>query len=205
MAELSNVELNIKEITKIVINNLGKMFHRRGYTNTDIIPDKIIDIIISDKTYDFELENTDTKKKISINILNQEIKNISNGSIADEYLNKNIDYHKFLIVKNFSKKTFTQVVKEYKNAEIFTIYELLEDIPSKEFIPEHKLLNNEEKKELLESFGLNELGRIYSTDIMSRYFGAKINDVFRIIRPNISSGTSIYYRLVINGSLDIFN
>lgn len=206
MAELSNVELNIKEITKIVINNLGKMFYRRGYTLDNNIPEKIVDIIINDKVYDFELECPDnTKKKISINILNQEIKNISNGSISDEYLNKNIDYHKFLIVKSFSKKTYTQIVKEYKNAEIFTIYELLEDIPSKEFIPEHKLLDNNEKKELLESFGLSELGRIYSTDIMARYYGAKLNDVFRIIRPNISSGTSIYYRLVINGSLDVFN
>ena len=55
------------------------------------------------------------------------------------------------------------------------------------------------------SFGLNELGRIYSTDIMTRYYGAKHNDVFRIIRPNINSGTSVYYRLVIPGNLDIFN
>ena len=125
-------------------------------------------------------------------------------SILTDYLNKNIDHHKFLIVKTFSKKTYSQIVKDYKNVEIFNIFELLEDIPAKEFIPEHCLLNNEEKKELLESFGLNELGRIYSTDIMARYFGSKNNDVFRIIRPNINSGTSIYYRLVIPGSLDLF-
>ena len=200
MSELSNVELNIKEIIKIVAENLGKLFYRRNYIKQDELPSKIIDTLISDKTYSFELEG----KKMSINILNQDIKNISNGSISDEYLNKNIDYHKFLIVKSFSKKTFTQVSKEYKNAEIFTISELLEDIPSKEFIPEHILLNADEKKELLESFGLNELGRLYSTDIMARYYGAKQNDVFRIIRPNINSGTSIYYRFVIPGSLDVF-
>ena len=46
----------------------------------------------------------------------------------DDYLNKNLDHHKFLIVKSFSKKTYSQVVKDYKNAEIFTIYEFLEDI-----------------------------------------------------------------------------
>ena len=145
------------------------------------------------------------KKKIADDGIMQDIKNISNGSPIDDYLNKNIDHHKILIVKSFSKKTFTQVVKEYKNAEIFNIFELLEDIPAKEFIPEHTILNADEKNELLESFGLNELGRIYSTDIMARYYGAKLNDVFRIIRPNIDSGTSIYYRLVIPGSLDVFN
>jgi DNA-directed RNA polymerase subunit H (RpoH/RPB5) len=200
MAELSNVELNIKEVISIVIKNLGLMFHRRHYMKTKTFADKIVETLNNDKIYSFELEG----KKYSINIINQEIKNISSSSPIDDYLNKHIDVHKFIIVKYFSKKTYSQIVKDYKNAEIFTIYEFLEDIPSKEIIPEHKLLNSDETKELLESFGLNELGRIYSTDIMARYYGAKNNDVFRIIRPNINSGTSIYYRLVVNGNMDIF-
>jgi DNA-directed RNA polymerase subunit H (RpoH/RPB5) len=200
MAELSNVELNFKEIVNIITKNIGLMFYRRNYMKNMELPQKVVEQLISDKIYSFEIDG----KKYNINIMNQDIKNISNGSPVDDYLNKNIDNHKFLIVKSFSKKTFTQVVKDYKNAEIFTLYELLEDIPAKEFIPEHILLNTDDKKELLDSFGLNELGRLYSTDIMARYFGAKLNDVFRIIRPNINSGTSIYYRLVIPGSMDVF-
>lgn len=201
MSELSNVELNMKEIINIIAKNIGLMFYRRNYMKLKALPEKVVETLISDKMCSFEIEG----KKYNINIMNQDIKNISNGSPIDDYLNKNIDQHKFLIVKSFSKKTFTQVVKDYKNAELFNIYELLEDIPAKEFIPEHILLNNEDKKELLASFGLNELGRLYSTDIMARYFGAKLNDVFRIIRPNINSGTSIYYRYVIPGSMDVFN
>lgn len=201
MSELSNVELNLKEIIRIVIKNLGLMFHRRKYMENTSFSDKILESLISDKIFNFEINGS----KYSINIIMQDIKNISNGSPIDDYLNKNIDHHKFVIVKSFSKKTFTQVVKEYKNAEIFTIFELLEDIPSKAFIPEHILLNETDKNELLESFGLNELGRIYNTEIMARYYGAKLNDVFRVIRPNINSGTSIYYRFVIPGSLDVFN
>jgi DNA-directed RNA polymerase subunit H (RpoH/RPB5) len=201
MSELSNVELNLKEIITIITKNIGLMFHRRNYMKNKSFPDKILENLISDKIYNFEIDGN----KYSINIIMQDIKNISNGSPIDDYLNKNIDHHKIIIVKSFSKKTFTQVTKEYKNAEIFTIFEFLEDIPAKEFIPEHNLLNADDKKELLESFGLNELGRIYSTDIMARYYGAKLNDVFRIIRPNINSGTSIYYRLVIPGSLEVFN
>ena len=177
------------------------MFYRRNYMKNKSFSEKILENLISDKMYNFEVDGV----KYSINIIMQDIKNISNNSPTDDYLNKNIDHHKFIIVKSFSKKTFTQVTKEYKNAEIFTIFEFLEDIPAKEFIPEHNLLNADDKKELLESFGLNELGRLYSTDIMARYYGAKLNDVFRIIRPNINSGTSIYYRLVIPGSLEVFN
>ncbi len=204
MAELSNVELNTKEMYKIIITNLGKLFHRRNYTNQNIneeLPEKIVNSIINDKLYDFEINN----KKLSINIYNQDLKNISQNSPIDDYLSKNIDTHKFLIVKSFSKKTYTQVTKEYKNSEIFTIYEMLEDIPSKEIIPQHILLNPDEKKELLESFGLNELGRMYSYDMMARYYGAKLNDVFRIIRPNLNSGLSIYYRLVVPGNQEIFS
>lgn len=200
MSELSNVELNIKEIIHIISKNIALMFFRRNYTKSKILSEKVVENLVTDKNYSFEIET----KKININIVNQDIKNISNGSPMDDYLNKNIDYHKFLIVKSFSKKVFTQIIKDYKNVEIFTIYELLEDIPAKEFIPEHILLNETDKKELLDSFGINELGRLYSTDIMARYYGAKLNDIFRIIRPNINSGTSIYYRLVIPGSLDVF-
>ncbi len=201
MSDLSNVELNMKEVVNMVIKNLGLMFHRRNYMKSKSFTDKIVENLISDKTHTFELDNI----KYNINIINQDVKNISGGSPIDDYLNKNVDIHKFLIVKNFTKKTYSQIIKDYKNAEIFTIYEFLEDIPSKEIIPQHILLNIDEKKELLDSFGLNELGRIYSTDIMARYYGTKINDVFRIIRPNINSGTSVYYRLVVPGNLDIFN
>jgi DNA-directed RNA polymerase subunit H (RpoH/RPB5) len=201
MSELSNVELNLKEIITIITKNIGFMFQRRNYMKSKNFSDKILENLLSDKIYNFEIDGN----KYSINIIMQDIKNISGGSPIDDYLNKNLDHRKFIIVKSFSKKTFTQVTKEYKNAEVFTIFEFLEDIPAKEFIPEHHLLNADDKKELLESFGLNELGRIYSTDIMARYYGAKLNDVFRIIRPNINSGTSVYYRLVIPGSLDVFN
>ncbi len=200
MAELSNVELNFKEVINIVVKNIGLMFHRRNYMKSKSFSDKVIEHLNNDKLYNFEIDNN----KYSINIINQDVKNISNGSPIDDYLNKTIDTHKFLIVKSFSKKTYSQIIKDYKNVEIFTLFEFLEDIPAKEFIPEHILLNDDEKKELFESFGLNELGRIYSTDIMARYYGAKYNDVFRIIRPNLNSGTSIYYRFVVPGNMDIF-
>ena len=111
MAELSNVELNIKEVINIVVKNIGLMFHRRNYMKSKSFNDKVVEHLNADKLYNFEIEN----KKYSINILNQDVKNISNGSPIDDYLNKNIDTHKFLIVKSFSKKTYSQIIKDYKN------------------------------------------------------------------------------------------
>ena len=197
MSELSNIEMKNTELISTVLLNIGKLFNRRGYSD---IPDDIIKEIHTNKMANFKLGT----KKISINIMNQDVKNISSNSPIDEYLSNNIDYHKFLIVKYFAKKTYKQINSDYKNTEIFSIYELLEDIPSKLFIPTHTLIVDKDREELLKTFTLKEFGRIYSTDMMARYYGAKINDIFRIERPNINSGISIYYRIVVPGSLEIF-
>jgi DNA-directed RNA polymerase subunit H (RpoH/RPB5) len=200
MSDLSNVEMKYTEVVNTVLENLSQLLIRRGIATKPLDNDFIKEI---------QANKTDTIKigdnKISVYILNQELKNISSNSPTDEWLSKNIDHHKFLIVKNFTKKTYKQIYTEYKNAEIFSIYELLEDIPSKQFIPTHTLVVGDDREELLKTFSLKEFGRINSTDMMARYYGAKINDIFRIERPNINSGISIYYRVVINGSLEIFS
>ena len=200
MTELSNVEMKNKEIYEKILININKLFIRRGYTDM-MFDNNIIKEIDTNNVADFILKD----KKFSINIMNQEVKNISSNSPYDEYLSENLDTHKFLIVRTFSKKTYKQVNDEYVNAEIFNISNFMEDIPSKNYIPEHTLINDEDKKELLDTFSIKELGKIYSTDMMARYYGGKINDIFRIKRPNISSGYSIYYRVVVPGSLEIFS
>jgi DNA-directed RNA polymerase subunit H (RpoH/RPB5) len=45
--------------------------------------------------------------------------------------------------------------------------------------------------------------KILLTDMMVRYYGAKIGDIFRIIRPSMTSGKNVFYRRVVNGSWDI--
>ena len=197
MSELSNIEMKNTELISTVLLNIVKLFKRRGYGD---IPDDIIKEIQINKMANFKLGSS----KFSINIMNQDVKNISSNSPIDEYLSNNIDYHKFLIVKYFAKKTYKQIYSEYKNTEIFSMYELLEDIPSKLFIPTHTLIVDKDREELLKTFTIKEFGRIYSTDMMARYYGAKLNDIFRIERPNINSGISIYYRIVVPGSLEIF-
>ena len=199
MSDLLNIEMKNAEVFDTILLNIGKMFITRGYTDK-LLPSDIIKEIHLNKVANFTLDT----KKISINILNQDVKNISSNSPIDEYLSKSIDTHKFIIVKNFAKKTYKQINSEYKNCEIFFFHEFLEDIPSKLYIPKHTLIINDDRIEILKTFALREFGKIYSTDMMARYFGAKINDIFRIERPNINSGISIYYRIVIQGNLDIF-
>ena len=94
MSDLSNIELNYKEIINAVLTNICKLFVRREYTGSEMgididtckLDDTVIKEIHANKTSNFELWG----KKISINILNQEVKNISSKSPIDEYLSKNI-------------------------------------------------------------------------------------------------------------------
>ena len=81
--------------------------------------------------------------------------------------------------------------------------ELLEDIPSKDIVPNHQLLNQDEKEELLKYFQAKSFKKIYEYDIMSRYYGAVPGDIFRIERFNTTSGKGIDYRTVIPGKYDI--
>ncbi len=81
--------------------------------------------------------------------------------------------------------------------------EMLEDIPSKIFIPKHEIIVGEEREEILNKFTEAELARLFLTDMMARYYGAKIGDIFKITRPSFTAGKNIFYRRVVNSSWDI--
>ena len=196
-----NVEYSTKEVNQIVMRNILKMLERRKLISSwsdefeklgnDISNKSVFEILLSDKT------------KYSIYLVNAKLSSIVQGTPLDEYLSNNLDVHKIIIAKDVAKKVVKQIVSEYKYAEFFFESDMLEDIPSKIFIPEHQLMSEEEKVELLDKFAEHDLGRILLTDIMARYYGAKIGDIFRIIRPSFTAGKNVYYRKVINGSWDI--
>ena len=195
-----NVEYSTKEVSQVVLENVLKMLVRRNnISKHEKILEELKDGFVSKGIVDFKDESN---QKISINLSNVKLSSIVQGSPLDDYLRNNLDVHKIIIMKEPSKKVVKQVMNDYPNAEIFFEFEMMEDIPSKIFIPEHQLLTDEEKKNLLETFKDNELAKINDTDIMSRYYLAKLGDIFRIIRPSITAGKNIFYRRVVVGSLN---
>jgi len=68
-------------------------------------------------------------------------------------------------------------------------------------VPEHSKLNKKEIQELLEKYNLslNELPKILLTDPAIEKLNVKVGDVIKVIRDSPTAGTSIYYRVVING------
>jgi DNA-directed RNA polymerase subunit H (RpoH/RPB5) len=195
-----NVEYSTKEIFTIVLTNTLLMLGRRKLLKSSKkILEDLNDTFIEKGIIEFKDDNNN---KISINLTPGKLTSIVQGSQLDEYLKSNLDIHKIIIIKDPSKKVIKQVITDYINAEIFIEHELMEDIPSKFFIPEHQLLTEEEKKNILETFKETELAKINDTDIMSRYFGAKVGDIFRMIRPSITAGYNIFYRRVVSGNFN---
>uniref|UniRef100_A0A6C0D9W4 RNA polymerase subunit H/Rpb5 C-terminal domain-containing protein n=1 Tax=viral metagenome TaxID=1070528 RepID=A0A6C0D9W4_9ZZZZ len=195
-----NIELNSKEVNNILCLNIIKMLNRRNLIDdvdkkfseisSDINQKSIIEFKLNDGT------------KCSIYPINAKLSSITQGTPIDEYLSNNLDIHKIIVIKECAKKVFKQVITDYKNSEIFFEHEMLEDIPLKAIIPSHQLLSPEEKEEVLSKFPENELSKIFDTEMMSRYYNAKVGDIFKIVRAS-KSGNSIFYRRVINGSLDL--
>lgn len=195
-----NVEYSSKEIYQVVLENVLKMLVRRNNITTH---EKLLEELTTNFTDKGVVEFKDNNNnKISVNLSNAKLSSIVQGSPLDDYLRNNLDVHKIVIMREPSKKVVKQIMTEYPNAEIFFEFEMMEDIPSKIFIPEHQLLTEEEKTNILDTFKETELAKINDTDIMSRYYQAKFGDIFRIIRPSITAGKNIFYRRVVIGKID---
>lgn len=68
-----------------------------------------------------------------------------------------------------------------------------------ELVPEHIILNENEKKKLLEEYGIKpgNLPKILTTDPVVKALDAKEGDILKIIRKSKTAGTSLYYRIVV--------
>jgi DNA-directed RNA polymerase subunit H len=73
------------------------------------------------------------------------------------------------------------------------------DILNHELVPEHIILNESEKKEVLEKFKIKpeNLPKILMSDPVVKAIKAKEGDVLKIVRKSKTAGTSMYYRVVI--------
>ena len=83
--------------------------------------------------------------------------------------------------------------------QIISLTQLLINIVEHRDVPKHEVVTEEEKKELLVKYYINEsnLPNILRDDPMAVYLGLTPGEVVRILRPSITSGTYISYRICV--------
>merc|ERR1712080_450673 len=98
--------------------------------------------------------------------------------------------------KKFVSKKVLELVESMKtneiglNIEFFDEDDLVVNITKHKLVPKHEPLNIEEKKELLAKYSINDtkLPKILTAYPVSKYFGMKRGDVFKIVRDSETAG-----------------
>lgn len=82
--------------------------------------------------------------------------------------------------------------------EHFLVEELQFNITKHVLVPKHRIMAVEEQETFLKAMKCEKsnLPTILTSDPVSRYFGAKIGEVFEITRNSQTTGTATYYRAV---------
>ena len=68
-----------------------------------------------------------------------------------------------------------------------------------ELVPEHIIIDNDERKELLEKFNITpqQLPKILKNDPVVKAIEAEEGDILKIVRDSPTAGVTLYYRLVV--------
>lgn len=84
------------------------------------------------------------------------------------------------------------------NFEHFLVEELQFNITKHVLVPKHKIIPKEEERDILAGLKCEKMNlpTILTTDPVSRFYGAKVGDVFEITRNSQTTGKAIYYRAV---------
>ena len=110
--------------------------------------------------------------------------------------------HAILVVKQgvtpFAKTALQEMASTYL-IEHFRDAELLVDVTEPRLVPAHALLSPEDRQALLDRYKLRaeQLPRIQRTDPVARYYGLKVGDVVKIVRPSETAGRYVTYRVCI--------
>jgi len=197
----NDIVINKTKKIQTAIKTLCRILIERKYTT------KTLDDLINKITpsiNDDEMLFTIDDKTYGIKFINVNWNSINKDPSIANFLNKNVDAHKFIIVNKLSPKAMKQIL-EFKNTEIFTLDELLIVIIDHNIVPQHILLTEDEKNKYFSVFNHHprDMKKMLINDPVARFYGAKVGDLFKIIRSSITSGKEIDYRIVIPGEIKI--
>ncbi len=105
---------------------------------------------------------------------------------------------------NIPGSSFETMLNNFYNqkgyyVQIISIPQLLINIIDHRDVPKHEVMDEKEKEELLEKYGIKDsnIPIILRDDAMARYLGLTPGEVVRILRPSPTSGTYVSYRICV--------
>jgi len=197
-----NLEYDQTEKTQIILQNICKMLNdRKLVINSNDLYNNIKNI-----GENLEIGINYEQKSYAIKIIYNSITTIKDSNDIDKFLDKYSKYHKFIVITSVSKKAYKQF-NDYPQTEVFQEIELMVNVLEHDLQPKFRLLTKQEVDEYFDTFQnkKREMPRILDSDPVARYFGAKIGNIFEIVRPSITSGESVSYRIVVQGNLNFLN
>ena len=200
----TSIEFSAKQIRTNVINNIFTMIYNRGllrFESKEAQLKKWLEAPFETNTFEIKLDKKDYD---NIDVYHISLKlDVSISKIARQTeIDENPKIHQIIILHDIANHFLNAIMTKLPLIEIFLVQEMIIDIASCDFVPKHILLSVEEKEKILnESITSQaEIPKIFITDPMSKYFNAKVGQIFRILRPSETSVYSVYYRLVIKNN-----
>jgi DNA-directed RNA polymerase subunit H (RpoH/RPB5) len=195
------VELIYSEQQKneIIITNFVKMLYNRSYFDNSDLNDLIKSGINNFANYKTFINYNN--EVFHLIIIPYKLNTIKKTEDIENFLNSNDDKKIFVILSGSTK--IEKQILEYKKTEVFNDVDLMVNIIDNNLIPKHILLSDEEANNILTEYKINKknLPCILSADRIAKYYNIEPGQIVKIIRPSITAGEEIIYRVCINGKI----
>ena len=199
MNKLVELIYNEQQKNEIIITNFVKMLYNRSYFDNSDLNDLIKSGINNFANYKTFINYNN--EVFHLIIIPYKLNTIKKTEDIENFLNSNDD-KKIFVVLSGSTKIEKQIL-EYKKTEVFNDVDLLVNIIDNNLIPKHILLSDEEANNILTEYKINKknLPCILSADRIAKYYNIEPGQIVKIIRPSITAGEEIIYRVCINGKI----
>lgn len=209
--QLQALKYSREQQQNIILTNVVKMLTARGLLDDSKLNEHIkrtLANVKDDDTCNILLDHPHDKfnhYKIVL-LFGQRISTFSKTSPIGEYILKNTDEYKIIIVEEISRRKIFELQKNpfYNDRiEIFMEKELMLNLIEHIYIPKCNLLSIDDSKKVVDEYYSQKKNfpKIFLSDPLSRYYHAQLGQLFRIIHPSETSGFSICYRVVVNDIL----
>jgi DNA-directed RNA polymerase subunit H (RpoH/RPB5) len=194
MNKLVDLTYSEKEKIEIIVKNFVIMLYNRNYFIDGNLEELIKDGIKNLANYETFVKYNN--KLFYLKIISYKLNTIKKSEDIEKFLNNHIDDKKIFTIIQGSNKIEKQLL-EYNNTEVFNDVDLLVNIIDNNLVPRHILLSDKQAEEILTEYKIKKenLTRILSSDRIAKYYNVKPGQIVKIIRPSITAGEEIAYRV----------